>query len=747
MHTVTTSDINSNKPTNGNISANQNHKPQPPMSSENASNQDGKSPKIEPSSETVADAPVDTIKKENSTPDDSDVKDSSLPATAFTILLDDEIDASKKLTIKDSIKKFAPPKSFSKFTNSKDELYQNSCSSYVDSGPTSLPNRNSHFSRANSHRSSQSSRHSNISESAAFLIDRMLNTSQKSGGLNKVRAKQSIKMEKLNDQDQSMIERIVDAEVDRCDDKSDNGTYIVGTDPESDVARRKIDELFGVVKAAEESIIAGMVNSQSKRDHKQPNPSTQNQRGSRSSHMSDKQALSRDRQEHINRLAKNPSRSSSVTRNDNSSTSPDNTHRRASSRHSRNSSCDRQSSSRSRNNRRRSASQTSRSSFKADNRQLDGESNSGSRSPSQCVADESFGDPIRNTPSMKFNRAFALRRARLGLGDPRLVNEPEMTIAPTSNKRNISSSTHNRPSQANFSRDDGGRFSLRTRNNYVPFRAASAQASNRSPQHGPTQDSPQSRYSQKQQLSGTALGNKMPINELGDTINYTSCTTRYGNRILIPRTLSNMHKRSPSEYDAESNDSNPYSGQRFVYPDQESSLNNEFKLLRSRDNGPKLGALDNLVLSAISSLSTKVRHSVCDILLERAKQLPAENETRLIVEEILPQIADEFSSDTKSPSRAEELDQSIHLDLSKTLKNLKKMEQMVAVISLINEQLTSSSPSISTKTTSLNSIRNSTSSINTLKSSIGQAGDTSKISDASTLTTLDSSNEHELSPI
>lgn len=730
------SDLNSNKPFEANDSA-INRKFNPSMSSVDqrdglpSEDQDGRS--INPDNVMLTTKDKNTnstsdISKDNkSTQESSSHIDPALITTAFTISFDDD-SGSKKLGIKDSIKKFAPPKQFTKYSPSKNSSYQES----IDTGPTSLPIRSfdhqdhaSPFSRSSNHRFSQSSKHSNISDSAAFLIDKMLNNPQE-----KPRSKTNNKTKMSTIQTPLLDGLVPDEEVELCEEMSDDGTYIVGTDLESDTSRQRIDELFGVVKAAEESILVQMATSSSKKTQKQTIANSANARNSRSSLTSDRKQLNRERQEHINRLAKNPSRSSSVTRQ---TPTPNTSHQRGSSRHSRNSSCDRESSYKGRTGRRRSTSQSSRSSLKAD-RQSDGEANSGTRSPSHQLSEEQSTDlsnAIVNTPNMKFNRAFALRRARLGLGEPtRCVNESEITVSIGSPRRNPTTAGR---LQNSFCRDDGGRFSLRSRNSFIPGRTSSAQISSR-PQ-GSYQDAYQSRLSSRHLAKpGVPYSNHNSLTcELGEVPLYGCSLGRY-NRVSSSRPPAQMSKRSPSDlYDSDLGDYSLSLNRRFNHQ-LEHECENENRDLRGRDSSPKLGALDNLVISAIGSLSTKVRQSICDILLERAKQLPPENETRLIVEEILPQIADEFGSESKSPTRIEEFDQSIHMDLSRTLKNLKKMEQMVGVIVQINEQL-SSPVSVKTK-------GGSKKSASTLKSSLaGKTGETSAS------VTTDSGHVDELSPV
>lgn len=88
----------------------------------------------------------------------------------------------------------------------------------------------------------------------------------------------------------------------------------------------------------------------------------------------------------------------------------------------------------------------------------------------------------------------------------------------------------------------------------------------------------------------------------------------------------------------------------------------------------KLEALDNLVIATIHSLSVKVR-TASRHLLEKLQVQHANDENGALLEEMVSQIKDlealsNASSPNKSPSR----------ELSGTLKNLKKMEQVILVL-------------------------------------------------------------------
>lgn len=664
--------------------------------------------------------------------------DSSTFSTAFTISFGDEDSASKKLGIKDSIRKFAPPKphTIEKPRQPKSDGCQDNSLASIESAPADyskcfVRKQCSNSSRSSSRRSN-SSRHSNISESAAFLIDKMLNFKQDDAELDVRQNKNKIKNKSPSSSSSSKVAKkgsssagkgnrithssddILDSEIDYAEDKSDNGTYIVGADPESDAARKKMDELFGVVKAAEASVILDSA-TVSRDLHHHKVPESKFVANSRQSRISDRKP------EPVNRTGGNSSRSSSSSRQGNTgftTTSRQQHQPRASSSHSRNSSCDRtpRINHQASNSRpRRSISQSSRHSSSKE--LSDGDTRSSRSSlhndPERATNQDNL---LSNLPSMKFNRAFALRRARLGLGEPARgpINQQqnysqEVDYGHTNNAINSSqrrhqintntykaAGQHQSVGSANFSRDDGGRYSLRMKNSVIPGRLNSANnvpSANRSPQHSALLDS----YISK--VSGTKVGEQahplrnMPKlqqsplpNQSGDEFEPMS-PSRYR---LLMRT-GRLQKKGPSEiesdYDSYNNRFNYSSpGVGELYDTSSYSMNDSRAGSSTGRKGSviDLGALDSLVISAISSLSLKIRHSVCDVLVEHAKKLPVDNETRLIVEEILPQLT---ANSSKSPTSIEEIDQSLCFDLAKTLKNLKKIEQMVDVINLISNQL------------------------------------------------------------
>lgn len=650
--------------------------------------------------------------------------DSSTFSTAFTISFEDETSATKKLGIKDSIRKFAPPKphTIEKPRQTKGDQCQDHSLVSIESAPAGYPKQSDltrgsdlNSSRSSSRRSN-SSRHSNISESAAFLIDRMLKGKENNPeSTNPIKQLETVKSPPKSKKDlhsrktgQSNA-NILDNEIDFIEDRSDNGTYIVGTDPESEAARKKIDELFGVVKAAEASVIADSANRMQRPD--------QMTASARKSRAIDKKPSNRGGQEHLSRLNyRNSSRSSSSSRQENSTVE-----QLSKTRNSRNSSYDRHSKVHVPRPR-RSASQSSRQSS---NKELSDIDTRSSRSSLHHDADEiSVDNSASNHPNMKFNRAFALRRARLGLGEPVRVSssqDPVNNMSSSHRRHQINSNTykanHGASSSASFCRDDGGRFSLRTKNYVPPGRLSTAQqGSNRLSQHSTLIDNyigkvssaklssepipeTQIRNASTKHLVHPCTSTAMPY-QSGDELDTTMIPSKYMQLLKAGRLqrkgLTEMESDTDSYNQRLNYSLNDYETTNYNMIGSELRAASSFGGKRNNSN-LQLGALDSLVISAISSLSLKIRQSICDVMIDQAKRLPVENETRLIVEEILPQI----TTGSKSPTSIEEIDQSLYFDLARTLKNLKKVEQMVDVINLISNQI-SSSPT-TTLTSPLNS--------------------------------------------
>lgn len=99
----------------------------------------------------------------------------------------------------------------------------------------------------------------------------------------------------------------------------------------------------------------------------------------------------------------------------------------------------------------------------------------------------------------------------------------------------------------------------------------------------------------------------------------------------------------------------------------------------NNSNSKSLSALDYLVLSAVHQLSFKLRCKLRTILDVEKNKYPFDNENRILIEELLPQVnvAEYRNSETS--------EKTISRDLSNVLKNLKRIEQSLEVINLLLE--------------------------------------------------------------
>lgn len=557
--------------------------------------------------------------------------ESSNPA-AFTITFDDD-KASKSFGIRDSIRKFAPPKPFTieKPRPQRSSQNQDCNLNCIDSNPDSFSNPEYHSNNSLGQ----------ISDVKKFLIDKMYEHSSLPPTSNEDRG------------------------VDLSDDKSDNGTYVIGADPESDAARSKIDELFGVVKAAEASLLA-----ESTLHKKHNRPTTSSRPDYAVEHC--------DRRNHDQRV-----RTTKASPMSSSSSHQENDRVPRASRRSRNSSVDRTATRNNSHHRpKRSTSQASHNSSRHD--ASDGDTRSSLSSLQNFVDRCPPAQPSQ--PNMRFNRTVALRRARLGLdtaisGRQEPPTQPsESILSPTSLQSRLRGNQANhrgltrddRSSSASFNRDDGGRFSLRSKAPIQSNRCSSAR-------HYPS--SPKTQPQTQQAHCSSATYNKVHRSRLSEPIS-SHASANIADRNLQADTAVIDHVESDSDSVA----------QRFQYSlntfDKASTSSRQTMAEKCIDfGGFQYGnALDSLVVSAISSLSSRISHSVCDILVEQARKLPRDNEVRLIVEETIPQLM----LDSESPKSSSLVDRPLVCnDLSRTLKNLKKIEQMVDVINLISNQLPS----------------------------------------------------------
>lgn len=375
-----------------------------------------------------------------------------------------------------------------------------------------------------------------------------------------------------------------------------------------------------------------------------------------------------------------------------------------------------------------------------------------------------------NKTSMRFNRAFALRRAKLGmdtLGVPLNLTAERQAhhnsiLESRSNPRSTPSPT--------FNRSDGGRFSLRVMNNN--------QNSNRKPPAGnPNHWSRQSTSGSGNNNARQPIVNKLrTMSTSSDTENRCSSPGQSPCRSMksfpiqksssfhnpkesstlssVRQQVSNLRGMSPFSVSKRFFSTKPHQQHQMGYNSDNTGLGNnhnstgmqhnlsasrktnqnyedrrnnmseslnDSKLSRltgshrnpaqssipsstplnkgvhanspssplspstpnraiyngnnGEGKGKELSALDKLVISAIFQLSHKLRYNLRVILDNERIKYPKGNETRLMIEELLPQVSvqEKRMLDNGDLSR----------DLSHILKNLKKVEQSFDVVTLL----------------------------------------------------------------
>lgn len=328
---------------------------------------------------------------------------------------------------------------------------------------------------------------------------------------------------------------------------------------------------------------------------------------------------------------------------------------------------------------------------------------------------------------MRFNRAFALRRARLG------IETPGIPVDINKNKTQTNTNAKQQQQQkSSFSRNDGGRFSLRLpKNNNI--------------------DNSRKQFNQNNlinRISSQEKAKKAPLQrKISDPMNNKAIS---GNRSALKATLSDndrpINNRANSPW-IQSLRQNSYTNNNNSFHDSNNSLQksssfSESKVIecsRNSDNGSvrgiptfqvgkrffstkphqmaqiessiraksigqkpgvmslsmtesshkspdspsagksssqhqnksmrELSALDGLVVSAINQLSQKMRTNMRCLLEKERLKHQIGTETRVMIDEILPQVS---SPDKRLNDNNES---NISRDLSNILKNLKKVEQ------------------------------------------------------------------------
>uniref|UniRef100_A0A131Z341 Centrosomal protein CEP170 n=1 Tax=Rhipicephalus appendiculatus TaxID=34631 RepID=A0A131Z341_RHIAP len=339
----------------------------------------------------------------------------------------------------------------------------------------------------------------------------------------------------------------------------------------------------------------------------------------------------------------------------------------------------------------------------------------GSEETASVVSDtstepSSHSSGSRGGPQMKLNRAFALRRARLGL--PEVGGLPPATAAPPRGK------TPHHGSNPNLSRQDGGRFSLRlprgvratdvgvTRADLLRGKAhhqrtdSDPTAAYRSQQHSVSDGESRHhspRVQRKQPAGKTYISDGDDDARTGSPVQFGRSASFGGHRDLAlstPAASDRQHRGRSAA--APSTGSSLSRGETFLKggagasgttfvrsgrkPERQSGdgesktpTENGVKTPSTTPGRRELSALDSLVISAIHQLSGKLRTSARTLIEKERLKYPENSDVRLMLEEVLPRVVERRPSD--SPT-----DGNLTRELSSILKNLKRIEQSLEVL-------------------------------------------------------------------
>lgn len=337
----------------------------------------------------------------------------------------------------------------------------------------------------------------------------------------------------------------------------------------------------------------------------------------------------------------------------------------------------------------------------------------------------------RGGPQMKLNRAFALRRARLGLPEVGGGGGLPPAAAGGTSAAARSSKTSHHGSNPNLSRQDGGRFSLRlprgVRATDVGISRADLLRGKARASHQRTDSDPVAAYhrsQQQQQQHSVSDGEsrhhsprvqrKQPPayisdgdddGRMGSPVQFGRSASFGGHRdlALTPAGAGAAAEQRPHRGSRGGSAATPTSlsrGETFLKgsgasgagggtfvrsggrkPERQSGdgesktpTENGVKTPSTTTPGRReLSALDSLVISAIHQLSGKLRTSARTLIEKERLKYPENSDVRLMLEEVLPRVVERRPSD--SPT-----DGNLTRELSSILKNLKRIEQSLEVL-------------------------------------------------------------------
>lgn len=480
-----------------------------------------------------------------------------------------------------------------------------------------------------------------ISESAAYLINRMLQSQESESDLDR----------------QSPIsesERGLDSGV--CDDRSECGTYTLQSekkDADVEKARKMIDDVFGI----KDYVNKIKISPDSSPECSTPSNSIVRNSSPAGSDSVDKQkTFSRNKEAGAERASQRRGRPRSKISDQMTMSAIE---------------CRQKNDSPS-----RSASSSRTVEMKRDsklsplvnrkylyNRSKSNLSVASNESEPASMNSNHYKSDSNTASSLKLNRAFALRRARLGIETPGVP-------------LNLSSE---KPPKvpSHLSRSDGGRFSLRAgRGSVGSLCSAPSSRKNVKDDHRRSTQGLQARVK-------TCSDTERAYRSLHDSINKSlaikskqvSDAECSQSRNSVPGIRTSFGGRGLQAVNSSRNKQ-----QANVVPikrqetEQMSVSMIETRTSEAISRTPRssqriMSALDNLVLAAIMQLSSKLKRGMCEFLEKEQRKYPRGSDTRMMIEEILPQVG---ADDTRLPDNSSE---SPSKELSNILKNLKKVEQ------------------------------------------------------------------------
>ncbi|XP_067132971.1 centrosomal protein of 170 kDa-like isoform X2 [Centruroides vittatus] len=319
-----------------------------------------------------------------------------------------------------------------------------------------------------------------------------------------------------------------------------------------------------------------------------------------------------------------------------------------------------------------------------------------------------------SAPPMRLNRAFALRRARLGIES----DSATTVVSKKGSKENIKQqsssnkiSSHLNPQQ--LSRQDGGRFSLRlprkctTKSNEKSASKSkdskrNSAASNKNGHRRIESDPGKANiHWKKMDIINDTVNSDVeaieapiissPYNKLQsfhrsasfngaeellfekDNLNDSSKKLERPNKLVKSSAISKLRKQSGLGTTRALGISPGWQHSSFEEKGSEKLSQGKGSPQQQNSSKKELSALDSLVISAIHQLSIKLRTRARCLLEKEGQKYSEKSDIRLMIEEVLPQVVEKKSNIHNEGN--------LTRDLSSILKNLKRVEQSLEVLS------------------------------------------------------------------